>query len=70
MKKETLIKIGDRFVAEKGNFFDGIIITIHKVQFPTSRDGYGYWKTEKLMRRKKNHSAKIWWLLEHCTKLK
>lgn len=68
--KKNLVNVGDRFAAQKGNFFDGIIITINKVENPTSQDGYGYWKTEKLMHRKKNQKARIWWLLEECTKIK
>ena len=68
---KELIKVGDEFEAQKGHIFHGEKIKIKKVENPTSKDGYGYFDTSKLIRRRKyNHTARVWWFLEFCKKVK
>ncbi len=67
---ETLIKTGDRFKVT--NHFDvhgDAILTVTKVERPESRDGIVYYRTDKLIGRRRNHKGKVWWFNEFCIKV-
>ena len=65
------IKIGEVYRTKgEGNFFHGIDLIINKVENPESLDGLGHFRTENLMHRRKNHTARIWWFKEFCYKVK
>ena len=70
-KRDPLVRIGEKFRTKNGGHVYGDeIIVIKGVENPHSTDGFVYFDTkEKIHRRKYNHTARIWWILEMCVKI-
>ena len=55
------ISVGDKYITTNpGNAFGGERIVVSKVENADSLDGFVYFRTEKLIHRRKNQCVRVW----------
>lgn len=63
-------QVGDRYATKnQGSAFGNEILIILKVEDADNDDGHVYFKTKELIHRRKNQKARIWWIMDFCTKI-